>query len=42
MSSDIIANFEKDNKPTELSTTLIVSAVDKEVHKEEIKEYVKI
>ena len=37
----IIEDFEKENKPTELSDEAKKSTVDVEIHKEEIKEYVK-
>ena len=37
--ADIISEFEKNNKPEAIDST--ASDVDKEIHKEEIKEYVK-
>ena len=37
----IIKDFQKDNKPKELSDEDKKSTVDVEIHKEEIKEYVK-
>ena len=39
--TNIIDGFEKNNKPKELSVAASTSTVDKEIHKEEIEEYVK-
>ena len=38
---DVIGNFERENKPSELTVEEKRSAVDVEIHREEIKEYVK-
>ena len=38
--ADIIADFETHNKPKDLGSS-VTSVVDQEIHKEEIKEYVK-
>ena len=39
--ADIIGDFENNNKPIELTDAEKKSTVDVEIHKEEIKEYVK-